>query len=254
MRILFVNEALNATISGLYETENYPATNIVHPFLRKKYLSTGTIDTITLEWSSAIDLDSVMTGYTNAEGIHLKIFAGASVLFDNYMFSLGARHTGRIFTDGSLKYFAEADTTGFYPGTFTGVTKIELTLYSPTDPVYLGGVGVGVYTKIPGALPTFNEGIVDNSSVRTSPYGQVLINKVDPFFTRTFSIEQVPYATFHALHEKLKSLGNGGLAWVDFFEESHDIYPATYCSLTDFGNPTRSGTTYNMQITFTEAR
>ena len=37
MRILFDNYALAATVTSLDASGNYPPTNLVHPFLRKRY-------------------------------------------------------------------------------------------------------------------------------------------------------------------------------------------------------------------------
>ena len=43
MRILFDNEALVASITSYYESANYPASNIIHPFLMKRYQATAEI-------------------------------------------------------------------------------------------------------------------------------------------------------------------------------------------------------------------
>lgn len=74
MKILFDNILENGEQSATNESLNYPASNLVHPFLRKRFQSTGQQSTAKLIAPVVGDIDAIAHGYTNAEKISAEIY------------------------------------------------------------------------------------------------------------------------------------------------------------------------------------
>ena len=67
MRILFENHALEATVTSLDASDKYPPTNLIHPFLRKRYQNITGDDTITLLFETDKTVNCLYFGYHNAD-------------------------------------------------------------------------------------------------------------------------------------------------------------------------------------------
>lgn len=254
MKLLFMNQLETATLSALGTNPNYGADNLKSNLLRKRWQSYSSSDIISIEWSTAISLDAIYTGYTNAEGVEILAYQGSSLVYQQWATRDGEEYTGREFTDGSAHFFAVSDPTGHYPGSLTGITKVELRLASTdSSPVYLGGVGVGSAVEV-SPNTDFVDTLWDNSESEGSAFGQSSQFYIEPGDERTMTFTNLTYVTFDTLKRLFQAKGAGGHMWVDFFEESHEQYPAQYCITTGINSANRAGKIYTLVSTFREAR
>ena len=63
MKLLTDNKLRDATVSSSGASANYPARNLIDDFLRLRYQSNATSDSVTFAFDSAVDIDSFFVGY-----------------------------------------------------------------------------------------------------------------------------------------------------------------------------------------------
>lgn len=234
MKILFDNLLTAETINSANALPNYPGQNLVSKFLELRYQVANTTDTITADLSTPSDVDSVFLGYlNNITAIDMTLFIGANpnpVDFSSYSNEKGVF---RNFTE------------------LAGVTNISLTL-TGLNPFFAGGLAVGKAVDMPPATVQWEDSFQDNSSVTSSPYGQVDTQYIKPLNQFVFTFESVGYDRFLFLKNKFFENGSKPV-WVVFFEDSQEDYPPGYYRVKMQGQR-RKRLVYDFSVVFTEAR
>jgi hypothetical protein len=236
MRILFDNEALNAAITSYYESANYPASNIIHPFLVKRYQATADSDTITLTFDTEFSASSIFYGFTNATSIIVKFYD----VLDNLL------HTETIADpqQRDSAFFTQVD----------NISYLEIDVITDMIAIYLGEFGCGLEIQMPDPLGDWPETPVDNSEVSDSVGGQTLQNYVEPLDSYTFNFRDLERDVAIAIRDACKEVGIGGKLWVDAFEEDHEFMQPMYATLRAQPTIQKNGRRYDLSLSVQEAR
>lgn len=235
MRILFNNIAEIATISANNQSLNYPVENVIHPFLEKRFQTTGASSTIVILFDSDQSVNCLFYGYNTMTGLTIVLKNSVDAILDTIVAS-------EIFPVGA-EYFPIQTT----------VRKIELQVSGP-DPFYLGGVGVGVYYQMPDPLGVYTPGNTDNTSLTESLYGQTLQNYVKPLRTLEYGFRDNEGTIKKEVNDNYVLVGIGKGIYMDFYEENREkeapMYGKIIDSLSFPYNPRR----YDFSLNVQEAR
>jgi len=239
MKALVDNLAIGATITSLYETLSYPASNVADTFLNRPFISALDEDTLTVDLGADTSVDTVFIAGCNATSAIVTIQNAA---------------LATVYTDT----IAIGETVvAIYTGAVTGrYLNIEATTTATN--LRINGVGIGVAfdfgrRNFQPSLPVVNS----TSRVRSST-GQVMANRAPTLRQRTIEIpldkKDGGLAQFDLINEALVSVGIGNPIYWDLNDDNSDFEVPIYGEMPDAWNPTFDK--YNYAITFTilEAR
>jgi len=233
MKVLFDNKLLTATLSAVNASPNYPASNLAHQILKKRYQSVASADTIVAEWAAAVVVNCVYLGYTNAETIEVRLYDAASALLS----------TITIIPADLASHFA----------TIADVRKMEIDVEVAAGSVYVGGVGVGQEYTMPDPRNDWTDAPLDNSTVETSRDGQVFANRIAPLRQIPLSFFSVGFASFRELRDLITPVNRAIPVWLDPFEDWHDEMPPLYGAM-ELGKVTKRDHVIDFTLNITEAR
>jgi hypothetical protein len=276
MKILFTNDAEDATLSMTNESANYPVENIVNQVLRIRSQSTTFETEFTIEFSEDKTIDSLFYGWHNAIELEAD-FLNSS---DSIIYSASAQpidgiddnsDVNLLFEDG-IKFLFEDDVEfllDFYgssvfelrdigriyiPST-SGVRKIKIRLVTDESAVYLGGVGTGtIYETIYNVEDGYTDDYEDNSIVYVNQNGQGGSNYIDPLRVKNYILREYTNEQRIAMETLYKSVGVGKRLYFDPFEDNQDYEPAIYGFLTAPISFTKNGRRFSTPIAIQEAR
>lgn len=268
MIILFDNLMEAGTLSAVNADENYPVSNLISPFLRQIYQSTGNTDTITLELTEDANVDALFWGFTNVNTMIVSFFDSTDTLIE--LIYLEGEKVGHYYGYGESYFYGYDDEYyGYYdresdhyydPASWHWDVPIEnvrkITIEATTDDTYLyiGGIGVGKSYKMPDPDQGFSEGWLDNSIISRSQAGQSLAEYVTPLRQYGYSFSTVERSLMNELQQKYKEQGIGAHLWLDSTEKNHDFIAPMYGILEEWSESNKDGKRYNFDITLTEAR
>jgi len=260
MRILFDNAAKRATITSDNELTNYPASNLVSQFLEERWqenFSDPPVAVITVAFDEPEDIDSLFFSYTNATSITAVTNTGAV--------AIGSTDTIEATTSGAaidtdddafISVLKAKKITGaiYWDDIQEGVTDVTITLYADANPIYLGGIGLGLSYKMPDPAGAIPESFEDNSPSSGSVYGQSLQTLIDPLRTESYSFSGIKRDVVKEIWSQYLTVGLGGKVWLDVTEKNHDFKSPMYCKIEAVPATTKDGKYYNFSMSFTEAR
>lgn len=236
MKVLFINELKDATITALAPNENYPASNLIHVFAKVKYKGVGYSDTITATLPDNVSASCFFYTYTNATSMTVRVYSGSSVLLETL--------TVDCTYDSGAEYF----------DLHTDVRWIEIDIASAvSEDVYLGGIALGVATTMPYPSSKFEIQLQDNSGKSESADGQVSHHYIKPLREYELNFSGVPKLTYHAIVELFEAVGSGHI-WADITELSHATYKPLYCTTGLVESPTKNGSSASFKLRLLEAR
>ncbi len=267
MRILFENLAKTATLSAGGTSINYPLSNLVHPFLKRKfqqtvtggvilysgspitYLGTGLssldsnwmpiADALSMAWDADQTIDTVFVGYSNA------------TLFELWLYDSG----GAVL---SVIYFTNAEMGSvFTPVAGVRSAKLLLDPDTHTNPttVYLGGVGIGLSYSMPDPLADWAPLDMDNSFGSESMDGQVLGQYVEPLRKLPCNFFAEDFETYDEIRALVKAAGKYTPLWIALFEGDLPTFLPMYCTIKDgIESPRKDGRLFYFSLTLQEAR
>lgn len=266
MKILFENFALPpTTITAPGQSENYPATNLVHPYLRKRYQTVSGADTITFDLKSDKAIDSFYYGYNNAseewritEDGELRITedgetrwissASMTVNLRDYLGTLLYTMTAAQTEQFGAFHFAQVEMVRF----------VEIVIdWAGVGGAYLGGVGFGISTELDFPLADWLDHDLDESEVSRTPAGFVSQEYAEPYIERTYNFTNISQADYLDIRAKIKAIGKGRPVWIDCFEEDHTFQAPFYATIDEgIQNPSRDPDlgTWSFTLVFKEAR
>lgn len=236
MKVLFLNELKDATITALAPNANYPASNLNHVFAKLKYKGVGYSDTITATLTDNVTANCFFYTYTNAESMTVRVYSGSSVLLET------------LTVDCSYSSGAE------FFDSHTDVRWIEIDVASSVaEDVYLGGIAIGDALDFPLPNATFDKQLDDNSNKTESTDGQVSHAYIEPLTGYSLQFTNVNRSDYHEIIERFKTVGAGHI-WVDITEENHAVYQPLYCTSNLVESPAREKKQVNFKLSLTEAR
>jgi hypothetical protein len=235
MRILFNNLITLAAITANDESLNYPATpNIADTFLKRRFQSSSSTSTITILFSSDQDVNCIFYGLHNltALTIRLKDLGGATLL--------------------TIPVSTIRDRGGEYFALTSGVRSVELDLTGP-DPVYLGGIGLGVYYQSPDFLASFSEDGSQGPVFDKSRDGQVSVDKLKPLRVYPFAFRDRTVEDKDEFLDLIDSHFPGPL-WFDLSECDQDFLGIIYATILQYPGMAKNGRRYDNSLQLEEAR
>ncbi len=235
MRILFDNLFENASISATNESLNYPAINLVHPFLEKRFQSSGVSSVITLDFTEDQTMDCFFYAFHNTTSL--------SVVYKNSVAATLLTLNISSPEDVGIEYFAS----------LTTIRSVEITINGP-DPVYLGGVGGGVCYQMPDPLADYEPGNADNSDPVESPFGQTLQNYIKPLRALKYGFRENENSARKEIDTRYKSVGKGKPIYFDLYEDTREKEEPIYGKITNDLGFSYSPRRYNFELNILEAR
>ena len=236
MKVLFVNELKNATITALAPNANYPASNLNNVFAKLKYKGVGYSDTIKATLPDNVTANCFFYTYTNAESMEVRVYSNASVLLETV--------TVNCTYNSGAEFFTSHD----------NVRWIEIDIAAPvSEDVYLGGIAIGDALTFPCPISNFDKDLSDNSNKTESSDGQVSHGYIKPLESYSLQFTNVKRADYHEIIERFKAVGSGHI-WVDITEENHAVYQPLYCVSNMVESPSRDKTMVNFKLKLKEAR
>lgn len=216
MKILFYNELEGSTVTAVSGSLNYPPSSIYHEFLRKKFKSMATTDTLTIDLEAAVDMNCLFIGFHN-------IGSGTASFFDGSLSPVGSSIDLAAADDIFVSHFATIS-----------VKRITISATSTGSMLYIGGVGAGMSTTMPTerALPMpYSMGIVEKTTVTETTGGQVSRNRGASLRERVLRWDHVAKATKDVIEAKVLLTGVGKPIFIDLFENDRDFDPPIYAQI-----------------------
>ena len=247
MIVLFNDIVPDNVVSADNTNPNYPIGNIKDPFLRKRWQSTETSDTVTIELSTATDINLIAIGYTNAETITL-VFYGFDTLgydsdtigYDGDSIALNSADAGSPIDIGSCSWVGSST-----------ISKAEITFDAVSSVVYVGKISMGLGTVLPSPESTWEESFDDMSIISVSQSGQVLQERVDPLRRWSFNFPTLNRDRTRSLQEDYIATGAGKPIFV--YPGTDDL-PLLYCRLEQPITTNKNLRRYNSNLVLVEAR
>lgn len=238
MTVLFENIAASASYSCSDPDINYPAENLYHQFLYKRFQSAEAADTIVVTVPTVGGdeqrANSFFWGYHNLSEMTIRIYdTGAHVL--------------QTFA------ITSPDQYGAVTWTEDDVTSIEIDVTTASAAAFLGGIGFGVALTLPPPLTAWVEGREDASVISESPYGQSGQNRIPALkkIKYDFLTTKVIAA---ACQDQADEVGVGGPLWVDAFGASAVSLKPMYAKLVKPIEPAYDGKTWRFSLDLKECR
>lgn len=230
MIILDDNYVLSSTLSATGENENYPVTNIKHPFLEKIYKGNDSDETITINFGEDKTVDCCYVGLTNATTLTLRLYSSIGSLMSTK--TLEPTYNCLKFTEINMVRFVTIQAQG-------------------ASTIFIGSIGVGKSYKMPNPNMGVCENIIDNSITVTNAKGQTLTNKITPLRSIPLSFTTTSVDVYNQV--KAIAVDNDRPIWCDVFELAHTRIPPMYARIK-FSEPKQDYGRYTFNFDLTEAR
>jgi hypothetical protein len=238
MRILFYNELETATITSLEESTNYPAENLIHPFLEKRYQPyLETTDTLTFTFTANRSINCLFLGYHTLTSYTARFYDGTDTLLLTV--------TNAAPSDVEYRSFAA----------LTTVRKIEIDVAFPgTGSPYIGGIGAGLGFDLPYFLSGYDLPVKDNSGYSESTGGQTLQVKRAILKEYEFTVPDQALAIKDAFMAGFYAAGKGKALFVAVFNAGVTMIRPLYCKFLDNPKIKKNGRMYDISFELREAR
>jgi hypothetical protein len=237
MKILFDNVALAyETVTSDDGSPNYPAQNLVSPFLEKRFQSTALADRVVFDFDYATyTVDCFFYAFHTMSEVTIELYNGGALVYTQTInpaeANTGAVHFAPVVADEARVLIAGAGA-----------------------PLYLGGVGFGEAYTMPHPLAEWPEDVADSSVLDSSPMGQDSQEYVDPLDVLTYSFSNVTRVVAEEIKDIFKAVGVGGHFWIDPTELNHAFQRPLYVTLLETVAPEKNGLTYSFTLKCREAR
>lgn len=236
MKILFDNLVKNATLTTTYPNLNYPVSNLAHAFLRRRYQTADPPTTITVTFAEVSSVNCFFYGYHNLTAIALRLYDDGDVLLHTVTIAnpesgVGAEH----FDEVALVEYAQVDITAAASG-------------------YLGGIGLGMSELLPSPVADFEEDLIDNSIVSTSPGGQTQQIYIESLKSDVYTIRDVTRERRAEIVALFLAVGVGAPLWIDAFYDNHTYQSPFYGHFVRTINTVKNGRRFDFGIELREAR
>jgi hypothetical protein len=235
MKILENDLFVSANVLATNESLNYPAINIVHPFLRKRFQSTTTTSLVTATWDEDQCFSCLFLGFHTLTD-YTAVFkdSGGSTL-----------ETVAVSNplDIDVQYF----------NLIENVRSVEITINGSSG-FYVGKIGGGCCYQMPDLLARYDAPFRDNTSFVSSPYGQVLSNNIEPLRELRYGIRELTLDIKNRISQLFKTTGLYRPVFIDLYEHNRDKEAPIYGYFTKPFNFQYNPRRYNFSFDIREAR
>lgn len=266
MKILFDDLARGAAVTSLYETESYPASNLVDVFLDTVFVSVLPYDTVTIDLGKDKWIDSIFIAGCNAAFVDFELVSQASSTVYTTRKNV-TREVDTVYFDRvQCRYinFTVDITDGYSIWYKTGDdVVIQDTVdgkwvdYDPLDQGYvkIKGCGVGLAKSYPNILQSIGFGALNETPYSRSKTGQVLRNATPSFKRYSVEIPNLSFADFKILTTALEKFGLHYPTYFDFTEDTVDFTDPIYAEIPEiFTYERRQSDLYIVTIPLLETR
>lgn len=238
MRILFDNAMERATITSLYQSNNYPPENLVHPFLEKRYQPYLQFsDTLTFDFTEDEVFDCLFIGHHTASSYEARFYDSTPSL----LLTLSGADPAQM----EYRQFSRLST----------VRSVEIDLVFPlTVTPYVGGIGGGSGFLIPYFLSDYDLPIRDTSSFTESSGGHTLQVKRTELSEFEFVVPNQLLAYKDAFMVGYRQAGRGKALYIAPFTEGVTDLAPIYAKFTDAPDVKKSGRRFDISFKMREAR
>ncbi len=237
MKILYDNVALAyETIASDDGSPNYPAQNLVSPFLEKRFQSTVLADRVVFDFDyTPYTVNCFFYAFHTMSEIVFELYSGGAL----------------VYTQTIAAPEANSGAVHFAP---VVMDELRVIVAAAGAPLYLGGVGFGESYVMPDPLADWPEDISDASVADGSPMGQDVQEYVDPLDVLTYNFSNVERTVAETIKDIFKAVGVGGHFWIDPTERNHAFQRPLYVTLLEPVAPVKSGLRYSFTLKCREAR
>jgi len=237
MRVLFDNLVLSGTLTTDTPSDSYPVTNLSHQFLRRRYQIVTSPVTVTVTFDEDSTVNCFFYGYHTATSLTLRLYDSGDVLQKTVLVTSPESGVGsEFFDDETAIAYAEIDIAG-------------------SNPLYLGGIGLGEYYELPRPLANFSEGLSDRSVTSSSPQGQSQFLHVAALKRRAYTFPSMTRTERNAVEALFVEHGVGRPMWIDAFYGNHTFEPPMYARVVSPWATVKDASFYDAErIEFEEAR
>lgn len=215
MNVLFENILENySSLMATNVSLNHPVENIVHPFLRQRFQSSGVSSVITFEFSEDKQADCFFYGFYNATNINVIYKDSGGGVLKTLNISLSESNL-----QVSQEYFNKIE----------GIRSLEITITGP-DGVFVGGVGSGLLYSMPNIISTYNRSNIDGSIVLESTGGQNLQNYNKPKRSYSFNFGGLKKSIADSIENEYRNTGKGRALFMDITNTGD---PSIYAKITN---------------------
>jgi len=238
MKILFKNIIENNSgISATNQSLNYPVGNIAHPFLKKRFKSTGTTSLIIIDFDTDQCVSCFFWGYHSMTSFDVEFKNSVGTVL----------HTLNITTTPNTQVDSE-----YFPE-ITTVRSIEMTINDSTG-VYLGGLGAGCCFTMPNFISEYKKGNQDSSFDVESNDGQSLQNYSKPKRVYGLNFGALNDETTNLINDEYVLVGIGKPLYIDIFENLQSKEPPIYAKILTALNFNKNKLSATFALQIREAR
>ena len=246
MKLLWNNYLDDSTVTATNENTNYPASNLNHRFLEKKFQAIGDSSTVTILMPETRTVSMIAYGFNNIESSQNTIVitkdAPDTIVVtkdaeDIIVISIEAFYTlknasGSIVGSGTINVNGDVNITYFSP---VECKTIEIKFASSTGSnLYIGGLSVGDPLEIEYILndPTLGHRI--RGVGEKTDGGQLLGREIRHLRVWSVSTPIISNSKRLEIAEMVDTNGNYKPLFADLYE-GIDLEPPMYCSILTAG-------------------
>jgi hypothetical protein len=234
MKLLLNNIILDATITSLNGSLNYPPENIQDSVLAKRFQSSIDQDVLTCDFESQSSVNCFYYSFTNASTIQVRFFIGSDTLV--YAFTISS-----------------PEDTGAYHFNTIVADFMEIVIIGGLG-VYIGGCATGLDVSFPNPVSPWNENVEDNSIVSENRAGETQTESIESLDVYSWIFRENSREEVNYYKNLLETVGLGTLIWVDPFEQDHDFISPLYAKLTNPVKISKDGRNYRFNLDIKQAR
>lgn len=246
MKLLWNNYLEDSTVTASSEDASYPASNLTHKFLEKKFQALGSQSTVTITMPETRTVSMIAYGFNNtttaqdvivitkdaADTFVITKDAADTVVITVQAFFELKNSVGTVVYSGQLETGADINVNHFTP---TECKTIEISFASSNaETLYVGGLSVGDPLEIEYIRnnPTLAHTL--RGTANKTEGGQLLSKKVRHLVIWDFSIPLVTNSKRAEITEMIDECGNYKPIFASLYEDA-DIEPSIYCNIISGG-------------------
>lgn len=233
MRALFDNLLNDAVLTASGDSQNYPVTNIIHRFMKKRFQPLTNTSLITAQLSQLRRVNCVFLAYHTASNVKIKLYNGVSLVHSEEK---------NPVDNGPVHFYFNS----------VMADKITVEIYS-AGTLFVGTVWVGEYIQLPNFLSSYKRELIDNSAVSSTADSQTSSIYVKPLESFEFTFPECEVEMRNSIIFEYISTGIGNNFFIHPTENS-DLLPPCYVSFQSPPTEQKTGRTFQITINVKESR
>jgi len=236
MRMLIEDIITTAdSISSAIPSALYPASNLLHPIVARRYQGYGNADIITIDFSSDQEINCIFFSLNNFSSF-------SAVLKDSGGGTLGTINI-TSFPQTGRAYFS----------TVSGVRQIVLNVATASTKVYLGCFRAGLYYETRNFLNAYALGLKNNSLHRKTKLGYSTDTHFTPLKSYRLNFREAQKDEADEIN-RLYTLNGSKPIFIDLTHGNSDYISPLYATIEKAPDPTKADRRYSYKLDIEEAR